>query len=232
MSQQSDDGLSWSYYTALNEKTKIALKRGKAFYKPCTSGRKPTLENFPNIRQELVETLQALRDSGMSHVSPVGFLNWITHVATAGTPLNLVSVQPIMRAVLQQRHPEILKENGGPLKMCKWFCKSFVRRYLNWSFRRATTAAQKVPGDWEKQVEDMVKRLGIVVFEGMVPKELLFSMDETFSFFVPMGNTTTLAVRGSKVGRSLVIICSWHSRTYFFRMLLSLVPMTNVDVQS
>lgn len=51
-------------YTDLNEKTKIALKRGKAFYKPSTSGRKPTLDNFPNIRQELVDTLQALRDSG------------------------------------------------------------------------------------------------------------------------------------------------------------------------
>lgn len=51
-------------YTDLNEKTRKSLRRGKAFFKPSSSGRKPTLENFPNIRQELVETLQALRDSG------------------------------------------------------------------------------------------------------------------------------------------------------------------------
>lgn len=186
-------------YTDLNEKTKIALKRGKAFYKPSTSGRKPTLDNFPNIRQELVDTLQALRDSGTLGPPFLGENNCITLSASAGTALNLVSVQPIMKAVLQQRHPEILSDNGGPLKVSKWFCKSFVRKHLNWSFRRATTAAQKLPENWEKQVDDMVKRLGVVVFEGQVPKELLFSMDETFSFFVPMGHTSTLAPRGSKV---------------------------------
>lgn len=103
-----------------------------------------------------------------------------------------------MKAVLKQRHPEILIENGGPLKLSKWFCKSFVKKYLNWTFRRATTAAQKVPIDWERQVLHMTQRLAINVFEGQIPRELLFSMDETFCFFVPMGHTSTLAQRGSK----------------------------------
>lgn len=123
----------------------------------------------------------------------------INPVTWAGTALNLISVQSIMRAILKERHPTILYENGGTLKLSKWFCKKFVKRHLNWTIRKATTAAQKVPHNWHMLVDEMIKRLAIVVYEGQIPKELLFSMDETFCFFVPMGHTTTLAERGSKV---------------------------------
>lgn len=105
----------------------------------------------------------------------------------------------IMRAVLQQRHPDILFENGGPLKLSYNMCKAFVDRHLNWTLRKSTTAAQKVPANWVTQVDDMTKRLAVTVFEGAIPKELLFSMDETFCFFVPMGHATTLHERGAKV---------------------------------
>lgn len=106
-----------------------------------------------------------------------------------------------MRAILTERHPSILYENGGSLKLSKKFCSKFVKKYLNWTFRKATTAAQKVPQNWEKLVDDMIKRLAVVVYEGKIPQELMFSMDETFCYFVPMGNAFTLAQRGSKVRR-------------------------------
>lgn len=105
----------------------------------------------------------------------------------------------ILRAVLKERHPDILYENGGKLKLSRNFCKTFVSKHLNWTLRRATTAAQKLPLNWADQVLDMTKRLAIRVYEGKIPKELLFSMDETFCFFVPMGHTVTLAERGTKV---------------------------------
>lgn len=114
----------------------------------------------------------------------------------------------IMKAVLQQRHPTILFENGGTLKLTYNTCKSFVHRHLNWTLRKSTTAAQKVPANWEQQVEDMIKRLAVTVFEGDIPKELLFSMDETFCFFVPMGHATTLHERGAKVRQ--VPLCSFN----------------------
>lgn len=105
----------------------------------------------------------------------------------------------IMRAVLQQRHPDILFENGGTLKLSYNFCRAFVSKQLNWTLRKSTTAAQKVPANWEELVHDMNRRLAVTVFEGAIPKELLFSMDETFCFFVPMGHATTLHERGAKV---------------------------------
>lgn len=55
-------------YKELTPKTIQALKRGRCFYKPESSGRKSTLQNFPNITKELVETFQALRSSGNLYV--------------------------------------------------------------------------------------------------------------------------------------------------------------------
>lgn len=109
-----------------------------------------------------------------------------------------------MRAILNERHPSVLYENGGKLKLSKFFCKHFVKKHLNWSVRKATTAAQKVPNNWQQLVDDMVKRLAVVVYEGKIPQELMFSMDETFCYFVPMGNASTLAERGSKVSCAIV----------------------------
>ena len=121
-----------------------------------------------------------------------------------------MSVQVIMKAILSERHPDMLHENGGPLKLSKWFCKAFVRRHMNWSFRKATTAAQKLPKNWAEQVENMNKRLSILVYDGKIPRELMFSMDETFCFFVPMGNSCTLAERGTKVILLAIAMLSLH----------------------
>lgn len=113
--------------------------------------------------------------------------------------MTVTGVQCIMMAVLKQRHPGLLFQNGGPLKLCYNFCKGFVKRELNWTIRKATTAAQKVPANWKTEVLNMTKRLAIHVYQGRIPRELLFSMDETFSYFVPMGHASTLDVRGAKV---------------------------------
>lgn len=79
-----------------------------------------------------------------------------------------------MRSVLTHRHPGILHENGGPLKLSYNFCKKFVRRELNWVLRKSTTAAQKVPQNWKEEVLLMTKRLGVLVYQGRIPQELLF----------------------------------------------------------
>lgn len=180
-----------------------ALKRGTPFYKPQASGMKHCLKNYPNIVQEITEMLKSLRISGTSHTSFFCFILSILStniiILQTGAALSVASVQTIMRAVLKERHPEILHENGGKLKLSYHFCAAFVKTNLNWTLRKATTAAQKVPANWKQQVLDMTKRLAITVHEGNIPRQLLFSMDETFCFFVPMGHCTTLTERGAKV---------------------------------
>lgn len=66
----------------------------------------------------------------------------------------------------------------------------------------------------------MTKRLAIRVYEGQIPKQLLFSMDETFCYFVPMGHSVTLAERGAKVR----VIPSLYlcSMGILFRIILAL----------
>lgn len=54
------------------------------------------------------------------------------------------------------------------------------------------------PSDWEIKVEDMHLRMAAAVMLHSIPKELVYSMDETFVFFVPMKGTRTYAEKGSK----------------------------------
>ncbi len=89
---------------------------------------------------------------------------------------------------------------------------------LRWVTRKATTKAQKLPKDWEAQVDQMNIRIGYLAAKYNIDKRLVFSMDETYSLFVPMGGTTTFAVKGArdvpvqgldeKAGCTMVMTCT------------------------
>ena len=64
--------------------------------------------------------------------------------------------------------------------------------------RRATKAAQKLPDGWEQLVEDHHLRMAYKVMLEQIPPELVISMDETFVWYLPMGNATTYEETNSK----------------------------------
>ncbi|KAF8604335.1 hypothetical protein BDV93DRAFT_440797, partial [Ceratobasidium sp. AG-I] len=68
---------------------------------------------------------------------------------------------------------------------------------LNWSYRTATQAAQKLPDDWEKKCIDMAMRIAWIIDHFRIPASLVLNADQTGIVYVTSGSKTW-DERGSK----------------------------------
>lgn len=65
------------------------------------------------------------------------------------TVVNTPLMVPLIRvAISNSGDGHLLAEHGGPLKLSKSWVRAIMRK-LKLSYRKATTAAQKLPADWE-----------------------------------------------------------------------------------
>ena len=69
---------------------------------------------------------------------------------------------------------------------------------LCWSWRKGTTAAQKLPIDWQQQADLFVLRLAYMVKMFDVPKALVINFDQTGMKLVPTGSGYTYHLKGAK----------------------------------
>lgn len=78
----------------------------------------------------------------------------------AGMPLNSHVVRWVMQAVLE-KHPAVLQQ----LTLSQQFISKFVRNNprLQFRWRARTTAASKLPDDWEEQGIHMAQRMGAIM---------------------------------------------------------------------
>ena len=78
----------------------------------------------------------------------------------AGMPLNSHVVRWVMQAVLE-KHPAVLRQ----LTLSQQFISKFVRSSprLQFRWRARTTAASKLPDDWEEQGIRMAQRMGAIM---------------------------------------------------------------------
>lgn len=79
----------------------------------------------------------------------------------AGTPLNSHIIRWVMLAVLQRKHPAVLEK----LTLSQTYISAWVRRNprLLFRWRARTTAASKVPLDWEAQGICMAQRMAAAI---------------------------------------------------------------------
>lgn len=67
-----------------------------------------------------------------------------------------------MMAVILRMAPEILDRkfaDGSTFRASDSFVRAWLHRHLNWSPQKPTRATQKLPKDWERQVEDAFLRM-------------------------------------------------------------------------
>ena len=100
-------------------------------------GRLPALMLAEGAEQRIVDTLLQMRQ--------------------AGVPLNSRIIRWVMVAVLQDKHPDTLAK----LELSQPFISRFVRSnpQLQFRWRARTTAASKLPLDWEEQGIVMAQRI-------------------------------------------------------------------------
>jgi hypothetical protein len=112
------------------------LQAGRAHM--TSVGRAPAFDAAPGAEDQICDILLQLRQ--------------------AGTPLNSHIIRWVMLAVLQDRCPALLKQ----LKLSQQFISRWVRGNprLQFRWRQRTTAASKLPDDWEDQGICMAQRMG------------------------------------------------------------------------
>lgn len=93
-------------------------------------------EEFPAVEEEIKQTLLRMR--------------------AAGTSINSSIIRWVMQGIIGLRAPDsrlTLLALGQPF-ICAW-----ARAQLKWSWRKSTTAASKLPLDWEEQGVQMAMRI-------------------------------------------------------------------------
>lgn len=112
----------------------LELQQGTAHL--AGRGRCPIMLHAPGAEERIVGVLVQMRD--------------------AHTPLNSHVIRWVMHAVLQ-KHPAVLAQ----LSLSQSYISKWVRNHpqLKFRWRQRTTAASKLPLDWESQGIDMAKRI-------------------------------------------------------------------------
>jgi hypothetical protein len=139
----------------------------------------PVLALFPLLKEEICEVLKKQRD--------------------AGQPLYAICIQPLIRAIINKRHPELLQDSSpnGFRVSIDWI-RTFIKSELNWSYRASTTAAGKLPKDYEEQGKKMAQRCAYLVKMYNIPPELVVNTDQTGIHLVPTGGAKTWETKGSR----------------------------------
>ena len=111
----------------------LSLKQGAA----RGHGYPPALKKLPHVEREIKDTLKLMREKG--------------------TPLNSRVIRWVIQAIAKDKHPQLLDS----LALSQQWISNWVRTELNFRWRATTTAAAKLPTDWEDQGILMAKRIAV-----------------------------------------------------------------------
>ena len=113
--------------------------------------------------------------------------------------VNSTTLWLLIKAVITKPgQGDVLEENGGSFKIGKtWICQ--LCQKLELSMRKSTTAAYKLPSDFEKRAHDFMLRLSYCVFMMDIPKEAVANMDQTGIHLVPKSSFTRARVGAKEI---------------------------------
>ena len=67
-----------------------------------------------------------------------------------------------MMSIIEMKQPALLEEPNR-LRLSNHFISDFVHEHMNWSYRKSTSVAQKLPEDYEAQILKMNQIIAIKV---------------------------------------------------------------------
>jgi hypothetical protein len=98
--------------------------------------------------------------------------------------MNSTAIRAMIIAIVNHRlgDESILKD----YVISRRFCRKFVNRELNWTFRKATTSGQKLPINWQAQCDLLVERTIAAIGESQVKHpSLIINWDQTAILYSP-----------------------------------------------
>ncbi|KAJ6592805.1 hypothetical protein B0H19DRAFT_1245625 [Mycena capillaripes] len=105
----------------------------------------------------------------------------LTSLRAAGVVLTFLSIRGIMVGHIEN-DTELFERtmgDGSNFRCSESFVRHYLRNTLGWSERRATKAAQKLPTDYEKIVEEAFFRQAYVIRDHALPAALRVNTDQT-----------------------------------------------------
>jgi len=130
----------------------------------------------------------------------------LLQMRAAGAPLNSRVIRWVMLAILQEANPSLLLQH----KLSQPFISRWARQQLDWRWRARTTAASKLPTDWEAQGVLMAKRIAALMEMHSVHPSLVINPDQTGVKLVPASawtyekrNSSSVAVIGAEDKRQI-----------------------------
>lgn len=152
-------------------------------------GRPAALAAYPDVESEIKTTLQKLRQHG--------------------APVSRRVIRWVVRGVLELRAPQLLDSfhiSAG------WISK-WARTEMKWSWRKSTTAASKLPLDWEERGVQMAMRLAAQIEMYDVHASLVINLDQTGVHLVPASfwtydpaGSSSVAVVGAEDKRQITAV--------------------------
>jgi hypothetical protein len=147
------------------------------------------LAAHPEVESEIKSTLRTLRQHG--------------------TPVNHRIIRWIVRGVLELRVPQLLDS----FRISAGWISNWARSEMQWSWRKSTTAASKLPADWEEQGVRMAMRLAAQIEMYDVHTSLVVNLDQTGVHLVPASfwtydtaGSTSVAVVGAEDKRQITAV--------------------------
>jgi hypothetical protein len=64
-------------------------------------------------------------------------------------------VQAVFHSVSLVREPDLWASH----KFSRRWCRQWMQDNLAWTYKKSTTSGQKLPADWQEQVDSMVMRV-------------------------------------------------------------------------
>ena len=119
---------------------------------------------------------------------------------SGSAPVSVITVRAVILASIARLRPEILEHtfhDGTCFRASESFVRKFLHDTMQWSIRKATRAAQKLPPNWEDQCEKSALRKAHHIKENDIPPELWVNSDQTQNLYAP-GNKATWAETGAK----------------------------------
>ena len=129
------------------------------------------------------------------------FEEQIRSLRAAGFSLSLGTLRSLLISLLlRDEHHDLISDhihkdvpadfvpNRKKFFASDYWMLSFLHNRMGYSYRHATSAAQKLPSNHSQLVDDALCRLSIRMDRFKIPPERVFMMDETFVFYTPFSN--------------------------------------------
>jgi DDE superfamily endonuclease len=117
-----------------------------------------------------------------------------------GAEVSVITVRGMMLATIISSAPEILEKtfkDGSTFRASESFVRKWLHDTLDWSRRKGTQAAHKLPDNWEDQCEQSTFRKAYSIKEENIAAKLWVNSDQTQGVYAP-GDKMTWAPKGSK----------------------------------